>query len=70
MGKILSRLICCCERFKEPDIGPKARPGAPTRKSREPVVYRDSIVVKTNSEIEREELQTAIRYFIFKQFFL
>ena len=66
MGKILSRLVCCGERFKEPDIGPKARPDTPTRKSREPVVYRDSIVVKTNREIEREELQTAVRCFLLK----
>jgi len=66
MGKILSRLICCSERFKEQDIVPKVRPDTPTRKVREPLVYRDSIVVRTNSEIEREELQTAIKYFILK----
>ncbi len=56
MGKILSRLVCCGET--------ESRPDTPTRKRREPIVDRASIVVKTNSELEREELQTAIRYFI------
>ncbi len=66
MGKILSRLICRGDRVVETYKEPKARPDTPTRRVIEPLVYRDSIVVKTNSEIEREELQTAVRYFILK----
>ncbi len=62
MGKILSRLICCGETVPKT----KARPGTPSRRVVEPLVYRDSTVVKTNSEVEREDLQTAVRYFILK----
>jgi hypothetical protein len=68
MGKLLSRLICYGDR----EQGPKAwrRPERQNQETiilkttREPVVYRDSFVVKTNSEKERDDLSTAITYFI------
>jgi hypothetical protein len=53
MGKILSKFSCCgCfERYKEPVIY-RHRPEAQT--------------IKTNTELEKEELETQIRYYILK----
>ena len=66
MGKLLSRLICYG--------GTEQRGRRPERQSqqetiilkttRETVIYRDNLVVKTNSEKDRDELSTAIKYFI------
>jgi hypothetical protein len=67
MGKLLSRLICYSEaeqRQRRPER--QSQETIILKTTREPVVYRDSFVVKTNSESQREELSTAIKYFIFK----
>jgi tRNA(Ser,Leu) C12 N-acetylase TAN1 len=66
MGKLLSRLIC----YGNTEQG-RRRPERQSQEetiilktTREPVVYRDSLIVKTNSEKDRDELSTAIKYFI------
>jgi hypothetical protein len=65
MGKLLSRLVCCGDteqRGRRPER--QSQETIILKTTREPVVYRDSFVVKTNSEQERGELSTAIKYFI------
>ena len=65
MGKLLSRLICYGDteqRGRRPER--QSQETIILKTTREPVVYRDSFVVKTNSEKDRDELSTAIKYFI------
>jgi hypothetical protein len=66
MGKLLSSIICCCETEQRQKRRPERQSQETIilKTTREPVVYRDRLVVKTNSEIEREELSTAIKYFV------
>jgi hypothetical protein len=64
MGKLLCRLICYGEaEQRQPSRAERQSQEIIILKTtREPVVYRDSFVVKTNSESQRDELSTAIKY--------
>ena len=69
MGKLLSRFICCGDTEQRPEARRTLERQSQQetiilKTTREPVIYRDNLVVKTNGERERDELSTAIKYFI------
>ena len=55
MGKLLSRLICYgeAEQRQPRRQDRQSQETVILKTTREPVVYRDSLVVKTNSESQR-----------------